>query len=84
MALLLVLGAMGGIIMILAVLVVVIVGVLALLALGMTLGMALSLAVAVVVVASLWMSGHRGKLLELRVKSARRAVNRRRAKGRQC
>lgn len=59
LALLRVLGAVG-VVVILAVLIVVVVGVLALLALGM----ALSLAVAVVVLASLWMSGHRGKLLE--------------------
>ncbi len=60
LTLLLVLGTVG-IVMVLAILVIVIVGVLALLALGV----ALSLAVAVVVLASLWMSGHRGKLLAL-------------------
>jgi xanthine/uracil permease len=70
LALLLVLSAMGavgvmGVVVVLAILVVVVVGVLALLALSV----ALSLAVAVVVLASLRMSGHRGKLLEWDVES---------------
>jgi hypothetical protein len=43
----------------------------------------LSLAVAVVVVASLRMSGHRGKLLGLDVESARRSVNKCRTGSRQ-
>jgi hypothetical protein len=45
---------------------------------------ALSLAVAVVVLASLRMSGHRGKLLEWDVESARRSVSYCRTKSCQC
>lgn len=60
---------MRAIIMILGVLVIVIVCVLALLTMALTLALGRSVAVAVVVVASLRMSGHRGKLLGLCVES---------------